>query len=99
MYAMVATRANIAIAVNIVCQFMAKAGPPHWMVVKRIMRYLKGILDFKSCIGGKAIAFRGFWDVDWTEIANDQRSTTWYVFLIGVGVISWKCKIQPSIAL
>ena len=39
MYAMVATRASISFAVSVVSQFMSKAGPPHWMAVKRIMRY------------------------------------------------------------
>jgi hypothetical protein len=27
-------------------QFMAKAGPSHWMAVKRILRYLKGIFKW-----------------------------------------------------
>ena len=38
-------------------------------------------------------------DADWAGDANDRRSTTWYVFFTGVGVISWKCKKQPTIAL
>ena len=59
MYAMVATRANIAFAVSTVRQFMSKACPPHWMAVKCIMRYLKGTLDFKLCLGGKDIVLRG----------------------------------------
>ena len=40
MYKMVATRGDIAFVVSTVSQFMSKAGPPHWMPVKRIMRYL-----------------------------------------------------------
>ena len=39
MYAMVATRADIAFAVSTMSQFMAKASSPHWMAVQRIMRY------------------------------------------------------------
>ena len=38
----VAMRNNIAFAVSTMSQFMSRAGPPHWMAVKRIMRYLKG---------------------------------------------------------
>jgi len=99
MYAMVATRPDIAFAVSTVSQFMAKAGPPHWVAVKRIMRYLKGSLGLKLCLGGKDIALRGFCDADWAGDTNDRRSTTGYVFLVGEGVISWKCKKQPTIAL
>ena len=58
MYAMVATRIDIAFVVSTVSQFMSKADPPHWMAVKRIMRYLKGTLDFKLCLGGKDIILR-----------------------------------------
>ena len=47
MYAMVATRVDIAFVVSTVSKFMSKVGPLHWMVVKRIMRYLKGTLDLK----------------------------------------------------
>ena len=88
MYAMVATKAGIAFTVNTV----SKAGPPHWMAIKHIMRYLKGTLDFKLCLRGKHFVLRGFCDADWAGDANDRRSTTGYVFFVGVGVISWKCK-------
>ena len=52
MYAMVATRANIAFAVSTVSQSMSEACPPHWMAMQHIMRYLKGTLDFKLCLRG-----------------------------------------------
>ena len=59
-FATVAMRTNIAFAMNMVSQFMSKAGPPHWMAVKCMMRYLKGTLDFKLCLIGMDIAFEGF---------------------------------------
>ena len=96
MYAMVAMRANITFAISTVSQFLSKAGPPHWMAVKRIIRNLKGTLDFKLCLGSKDIVLIGFCDADWAGDANDRRSTTGYVFFVGVGVISWKCKKQPT---
>ena len=45
MYTMVATRADITSAVNTMSQFMLKVGPPYWIAIKRIMKYLKGTLD------------------------------------------------------
>ena len=56
MYAM---RADIAFAASTVSQFMSKAGPPHWMAAKCIMRYLKGTLDVKLYLGG--FCFERFW--------------------------------------
>ena len=52
MYAMVVTLADLAFAVIVVSQFIASSAPLHWMAVKYIMRYLKGKLDVKLCLGG-----------------------------------------------
>jgi hypothetical protein len=64
MYAMVGTRPDLAFLVSMVSQFMSRAGPSHWMAVKRIMRYLKGTLDLKLCLGGKDVSLRGYCEAD-----------------------------------
>ena len=97
MYAMVATRTDIA--VSVVSQFMSKPSPMHWAVVKRILRYLKGTLDVKLCLGGMALTLKGYCDADWSGDVNSRRSTTGYVFFLGQGAISWSSKRQPTIAL
>jgi hypothetical protein len=66
-HVMMDTRPNLTFVVNTVSQFMSKVGPPYWMAMKRIMRYLKGTLDFKLCFRGKDIAFKGCRDTDWTK--------------------------------
>lgn len=98
MYAMVGTRMDLAFAVSVVSQHMAKPGPMHWATIKRIMRYLKGSLNHKLCLGGNNIALHGYCDADWAGDTNDRRSTTGYVFFVGMGAISWNCKRQPTIA-
>jgi hypothetical protein len=99
MYAMVATRADLAFAVSVVSQFMSKPGPMHWAAVKRIMRYLKGTSDMKLHLGGKGIAMKGYCDADWGGDADGRRSTTGYVFFVGDGAVSWNSKRQPTVAL
>ena len=42
MYTTVCTRPNIGYAVGVVNRFMANPGREHWVVVKWILRYLKG---------------------------------------------------------
>jgi ATP-binding cassette subfamily B (MDR/TAP) protein 1 len=37
MYAIMATRPDLAFAVSVVSRFMSKPGPMHWMAVKQIM--------------------------------------------------------------
>lgn len=99
MFAMVATRVDLAFSMSVVSQFMSKPGPSHWKAVKRIMRYLKGTLDLELCLGGNGITLRGYCDADWGGDVNERRSTTGYVFFVGDGAISWNCKRQPTIAL
>ena len=36
---------RLTFAVSMVSQFMSRASPPHWVAIKRIMRYFKGTLD------------------------------------------------------
>ncbi len=73
MYAMVS---DLEFSVSMVSQFMSRAGPSHWMVMKRITRYLKGTLDLKLCLRGKDVSLKGYCDVDKGGDANERRSTT-----------------------
>ena len=49
MYAMIATRPDIAFAVGVVARYMATPRKKHWDAVKGIMRYLKGTADMCIC--------------------------------------------------
>ena len=51
MYAMVATRPDIAFAVGVISRYMANPGKKHWDAVKGIMRYLKGTKEMCICFG------------------------------------------------
>lgn len=88
MYVLVGTSIDLAFVVSTVSRFMSRVGSPHWMAVKCITRYMKGTLDFKLCLGGNDIVFKGFCDANWVGDANNWRSTMGYVFFVGVEVIS-----------
>jgi hypothetical protein len=60
MYAMVATRADLAFAISMVSQHMARPGWSHWMALKRIMRYLKGTSHLQLQLGGGHISLKGY---------------------------------------
>ena len=51
MYAVVGTQPDIAYAVSYLAQFMSNPGHIHWEVVKRVIRYLKGMKDAKLILG------------------------------------------------
>lgn len=92
MYAIVATRVDLAFLVRMVSHFMPKVGMAHWMAMKCIFRYLKGTLDYKLCLRVKNIDLYRFCFGVGVGDVNKCRSTTSYVFIQGDDGISWKCK-------
>lgn len=109
MYAMLGTRPDIAYAVTTLSQFSHNPGPVHWTGVKRLLRYLRGTMDFKLTYSGSSSpspagigsfpALSGYCDADWGSDLNDRRSITGYVFTMAGGAISWQSKKQPTVAL
>jgi hypothetical protein len=104
MYAMLGTRPDIAFAVTALSQFSSNPGMPHWVAVKRVLRYLNGSMNYKLVYGGNngysvAPEFIGYCDADWASNVDDRRSITGYVFMLAGGAISWKTKKQPTVAL
>ena len=76
MYAMVCTRPDIAHAVGVVSRYMKNPGKEHWMVVKWILRYLRGTTNQALCFGGSNIALQGYVDADMAGDRDNKRSTT-----------------------
>ena len=101
-YASIASRPDIAEAVGVLSQFMARPGPEHWTGVKRIFRYIKGTLDFglKYVASDKGdLSLQGYSDADWAGDVSTRKSTSGYVFKLGGATISWKSKRQSVVAL
>ena len=94
MYAMVATRPDIAHAVGIVSRFMHNPGRAHWNAVKHIFGYLVGIAfapdEPSSLVGYTASDYRGCID--------SRKSKSGYCFKFGHGSISWRSKLQDCTA-
>lgn len=100
LYAAQVSRPDIQFAVNNVSRFSNNPGKPHWMAVKRIMRYLNGTRDTKLVYRrDDKLGLHGFSDADWAGDAVDRRSVTGYVFLLQGGAITWNSKKQPTVAL
>lgn len=62
MYAVVCTRPNIAYAVGYLDRYQSNPGIAHWKAIKRILRYLKGTLDYMLCYGGPNLRLIGYSD-------------------------------------
>ena len=98
-----ATRPDIAYAVSLLGRFSKDPGETHWEGVKRVFRYLAGTKGLRLCLGGErgvdlTVAFDGYVDADF---AGDSqfRSTSGYIFRLGIGAVSWRSKKQTITAL
>ena len=51
MYAMLGTRPDIAYAITTLSQYCNNPGYVHWIALKRVLRYLRGTMDYKLTYG------------------------------------------------
>ncbi|XP_073152551.1 secreted RxLR effector protein 161-like [Henckelia pumila] len=94
------TRPDISYSVGVVSQFMSKPCESHFIAAKRILRYIKGTLNFGLLYKkNSSFLLTGFVDVDWADYVNDRRSTTGYCFNTGSAAITWCSKKQSTVAL
>ncbi|MCO5560129.1 hypothetical protein L7F22_013736 [Adiantum nelumboides] len=94
MYAMVATRPDIAHAVGVVSRFMSNPGKKHWDVVKSIPRYLSGTADRQLCYGGGELSIKGYVNSDYASCVDSRKSTTGWIYTFANFAISWRSILQ-----
>jgi hypothetical protein len=99
MYAMLGTCPDIAFSVSVISRYASNPTELHWSAVKRIMRYLRGTIDYHLTYKGNLEALVEFTDSDWAADYNTRRSTSGYIFHLGSGAISWSSKRQATVAL
>ena len=102
-YLMTCTRPDISWTVTRLSQKLESPGPVEWVMLKHVLRYLKGSMDYGLLYTKTAhgISLVGYSDSDWASCADDRRSTTGYYFCLNAAgpPVSWKSRKQPTVAL
>eukprot|EP00253_Pinus_taeda_P011241 PITA_11241 len=94
------TRRNIMHAVSLIFRFMERPKETHWQAAKRILRYVNGTKGFGILYSSfESFMLIGYTDSDWAGSVDVRKSTSGYVFHMGLGAISWASKKQPVVAL
>jgi len=105
MYPMVQTRPDIYFAVIVLSRFNQNPNAKHLTAAKRVLRYLRGTLEYGLTYGHSFTGFSnghdltGFTDTDWAADEETRRSVGAYIYVLYGGVISWCSKRQTTIAL
>ncbi|XP_040869658.1 secreted RxLR effector protein 161-like [Glycine max] len=94
-----ASRPDILHAVSLLSRYMNCASRIHFQAAKRVLRYVKGTVDFGIRYNYvKNFRLHGYSHSDWAGCADDMRSTSSYLFSFGFGIFSWYSKKQEVIA-
>lgn len=79
-----ATRPDLMFVVSLISRFMASPTQLHYAAVKRIMRYLKGTINYGIWYKqGERSDLVAYTDNDYAGDIDDSKSTSSYVFLMG----------------
>ena len=98
MYAMLATRPDLATAVSVVSKFLSNPKDTHIKLVKQIYKYLRSHLDYGLVYKKSgSVNLTGYADASY---ANEEKcaSRSGYGFMLGKSLISWYSGSQPVIA-
>ena len=83
------TRSHITNAVGIVPRFQANPREAHYVAVKRIFRYLKGISKLRLWYErSNDFTLSAYTDADWASSMDEKKSTSGGTFFIGGRLVS-----------
>jgi hypothetical protein len=71
---------------------------PHLTALKRIMRYLRGSLDYGLLRPSSTSDLVVYTDAEWADCPDTRRSTSGYVVFLGANLVSWVAKRQPVVS-
>jgi hypothetical protein len=93
------TRLDISYVVQQICLFMHDPRTQHMSALKRIIRYIKGTVDFGLHLYHSSIhKLISYTDADWGGCPDTRRSTSGYCVYLGDNLISWSAKRQPALS-
>ncbi|XP_074325473.1 secreted RxLR effector protein 161-like [Apium graveolens] len=98
---LVHTRPDLAYSVGILSRFMDRPTQLHQGAVKRILRYVKGTIDFGLVYSQDSDneVLIGYSDSDLAGNIEDRKSTGGMVFYLNKSLITWTSQKQKCVAL
>ncbi|GJY47612.1 retrovirus-related pol polyprotein from transposon TNT 1-94 [Tanacetum coccineum] len=86
--------------VGLISRFMEELTTKHLKIAKRILRYIKGTIDYGMLyLISEDFKLVGYSDSDWAGSKDDGRSTSGFLFFLGNNAFTWASKKQPIVTL
>jgi len=96
---LISTKPCIMHSISLLWRYMYCASKIHFKVAKRILRYVKGMIDFGIRFKQvEKFILHGYSESDRVGSDNDIKRTIGYCFNFDSGVFSWCSKKQEVIA-
>ncbi|GJX84979.1 ribonuclease H-like domain-containing protein [Tanacetum coccineum] len=93
------TRPDLSYAVQQVCLYMHDPRDPHFTALKRILRYVRGTLDYGLQLHvSSTTQLTAYTDADWAGCPVTRRSTSGYCVFLGDNLLSWSAKRQVTLS-
>ena len=95
------TRPHIAHVVQQVCLYMHDPRESHFALIKRILRYIKGTMEYSLTLSlsrSRSHDLIIYSNVDWAGCPDTHRSTSGYCVFLGDNLISWSSKRQNTVS-
>nr|GEW87355.1 ribonuclease H-like domain-containing protein [Tanacetum cinerariifolium] len=93
------TRPDISYAVQQVYLCIHDPRKPHFSVLKRILRHVRGTLNYGLQLFSSSITYLvAYSDADWVGFPTTRRSTFGYCVFLGNNLLSWSSKRQPTLS-
>ncbi|XP_066581231.1 uncharacterized protein [Prorops nasuta] len=95
----VCTRPDISQTVSYLSKFNNCHDESHWLAAKRLLRYLKGTINYSLTYIKDQLRVTGLVDADIANDNSNRKSYSGYIFLMGNGAICWESKKQSLVAM
>ncbi|XP_020679765.1 uncharacterized protein LOC110097612 [Dendrobium catenatum] len=91
------TRPDIDFATNSICQHMHNPTTRGFQALKRLIRYIKGIIHFSLPLFSGDLQLKTYADADWASDSNDHKFISGYCTFLGPNLVSWTIKKQVTV--
>ncbi|GJR24730.1 ribonuclease H-like domain-containing protein [Tanacetum coccineum] len=93
------TRLDISYVVQQICLYMHDPQEPHFLALKRILRYVRGTLDHGlQLFSSSTTSLVAYSDADWAGYPTTRRSTSGYYVFLNNNLLSWSFKRQSTLS-